>query len=135
MRTETITIQLTDRQAEVADWLLGCPSMEEWFDPDHEQGHDFSHLDNPELEGNELTLQVDGHLLHNIEQELDRYGSMAYEAAKPTTASAEARVADNLKSKIFKAVFNQTEHGESIAADLDGIKEDLARRIREANDG
>ena len=104
MRSESVVVDLSDRQEDVAEWLLSCPSMEEWFDPEHEHGHDFSHLDRPEIKRGKLFLEVDGHLLDNIDHELDRYQDMALNSGMSAGKSAGAvRVAGNLKEKVLEA--------------------------------
>ena len=98
MRSESVVVDLSDRQEDVAEWLLSCPSMDEWFDPEHEQGHDFSHLDRPEIKRGKLFLEVDGHLIDNIDHELDRYQDMA-----SGKSAGAVRVAGNLKEKVLEA--------------------------------
>lgn len=53
--TELQFVDLTERQAEIADWYLGSPAAEHWFEP----GQDFSHLPEPKLENRRFAFPDD----------------------------------------------------------------------------
>jgi hypothetical protein len=125
--TEVIKVNLTERQAEVADWLLGCPSMCEWFMESHNGGFDFSYLQEPELDGKTLKLEIDGELLDNIIDELDRYSQEARYSLGSRKGSAEERVANNLLEKITEACSPE------VIEACEEIRSERARKIQEAN--
>lgn len=63
-----LLIDLTERQAEIVDWLMGTPLMEHWFDPDYDapEGCDFSHLPDPRFDGDRLAVPADEDVIEDI---------------------------------------------------------------------
>lgn len=104
---EVAEIELTEKQAEIADWLMGCPVIDEWHSPDEVlPTFEREHLPQPELEDRKFRFPVDEDLIWYLADpslgDLTRYSEMAHEAAEVSKPEARGitRASRNLAEKI-----------------------------------
>lgn len=100
-------IELTERQAEIADWLMGLPWIEHWNDPERDGAEavcDYEkEFDQPKLEDQRMAVPPSEDFVEHIRQELDRYQQMALDAGQLDNAQQDMglrRVCRNLTEKM-----------------------------------
>jgi hypothetical protein len=107
-KPERVTIELTKRQADIADWLMGTPTIAEWHSHDEvKPGFKRRHMEKPELDGREFTFPADDELVYYMAD--PKYGDLervATESGGHMEGQKQAgfkRAARNLAKKIRKA--------------------------------
>lgn len=102
--------ELTEVQAEIADWYMGSTAVQEWFnnDFDHPEGCDFSDLPRPKLENQKFAFPNDADVLDDfIYRVTEQYIQMAMDAAEIDTVQGmigKERAAKNLVEKVKEAL-------------------------------
>lgn len=106
-------IELTEKQAELADWLMGLPWIDHWDDPERDGPEGVCEYekkyDQPKLKGRRMAVPPTEEFADHIEEELDKYQQMALDAAEVDTIQAMnglKRTCRNLMEKL-REVSNQ----------------------------
>lgn len=107
---DRITIDLTDRQAEIIDWAMGLPIIDHWEGQDAVYPtFDRSGMEKPEYDEEEQTFTMPDHedlvymLAHPQEGDIQRYADLAPGQMRDAKARGVQRTANNLIEKIRKA--------------------------------
>ena len=107
----TAEIELTEKQEEVIDWMMGCPIIERWshYSEIPEQPDFYREYDKPELEDGVFRVPKSEQFINIITRsdgELQRYADMADEAGEVSSSEAAGiqRTVNNLKEKLNEVV-------------------------------
>jgi hypothetical protein len=100
------TVSLTDRQADIVEWLMGTPLMEHWFDDDYDapEGQDFSDLPRPKFDGDRFVFPADEDLIdeirYRVTEQLPQNALDSGELDSSQAVMGLDRAAENLIDKI-----------------------------------